>query len=58
MVRRGEDHNQARLTVEQVIRIRRFRAGGVPLKALARQFGVSLDTISDIARRKTWRHLP
>jgi DNA invertase Pin-like site-specific DNA recombinase len=57
-VRRGERHNQAKMTEEQVREIRRLRADGMKLASIARRFGITTGTASDIANRKTWRHLP
>lgn len=47
--RAGEKHSRAKLTDEQAGKIRQRRAMGVSLKILARQFGVSPQTISNIA---------
>lgn len=57
-VRRGARHNQAKLTDDDVREIRRLRAAGVKLAAIGRRFGIGTSNVSDIANRKTWRHLP
>ena len=54
----GIRHHRARLTDEQVQALRQRRAAGEPLAALAAAYGVSVPTVSDIARGRTWRHLP
>lgn len=54
---RGERCHKAKLTAEDVGVIRRERANGVALKVLANRFNVGLTAISDIACRKTWKHL-
>jgi hypothetical protein len=52
----GEINSQAKLTVSDVAEIRRLRGMGEKLVVLADRFGVSFQTISNIARRKTWTH--
>jgi len=56
-VNQGSAHGMAKLTETDVIAIRTLRAQGVKLEPLAARFGVSIRTISQIANRKTWRHL-
>lgn len=55
---KGEDVSISRLTAQDVLQI---RAAWVPIKVsqqtLARKYGVSRYTISDIITRKTWRHI-
>jgi hypothetical protein len=46
-----------RLVDAQVLEIRRRRANGEGVVPLGQAFGVSHATISDICRRRTWRHL-
>lgn len=46
------------LTEEMVYEIRKRLAAGELGRALARDFGVSEASISNIRRRKTWPHLP
>ncbi len=56
---RGDVHGMAKLTDAIVIDIRaRHAAGGITLKCLGEQFGVSLQMIHLIVRRKNWKHLP
>jgi hypothetical protein len=51
---RGTAHPQARFTEEQV---RAVRASRLSCVALARQYSVNLQTISNIKNGKTWKHL-
>lgn len=50
----GVDNGNAKLTPEQVLEIRASTLGTV---ALARQYGVTRDTIRDVRIRKNWKHL-
>jgi len=55
---RGETHGQHKLTEQQVLEIRkRWDAGGVLMKTLAKEYGVHLVTIYDAIKRTTWRHI-
>lgn len=57
-VRIGERHGMAKLTEEQVREIRRRWAIGDESRGMiARAFGVTSTTISDIATRRSWRHV-
>lgn len=54
----GEQHGTARLTESQVRDIRRRHAiGGVLLRQLAEEFGVTIASVSSIVRRQTWKHV-
>ena len=55
--RRGSGQYLAKLTETDIIEIRRRRANGETLKAIATDFGVHLSNISIIAKRKGWRHI-
>lgn len=55
---RGADVGTAKLTAEQVQEIRRLRASGLPLRALAARFGVSRSAIEGITTGRTWAWLP
>jgi hypothetical protein len=53
----GARHGHAKLDETAVLDIRqRHAAGGITQRALATQHGISQRTISQIIRRKTWRH--
>lgn len=55
---RGEANNQARLTAEQVEEIReRFTGKYGQVIALAREYGVSRQSIGQIVHYNTWRHV-
>lgn len=56
MVRR-ERAPRRKLTVAQVREIRAHRADGVPVIALAAQYGVTPSNVSQIVHRRTWRHV-
>lgn len=52
---RGEQHWRAKLTVENVVEIRkRYAAGGCSCQKLAEEHGVSRGNIGCIIRRETW----
>ena len=55
-LRRGENNRLAKLTTEQVRQIRAI-GSTMSLPALARQFGVTKQTIWGIVHRKTWQHV-
>jgi hypothetical protein len=55
---RGEEHTSARLTAEQVSRIKTMLAEDrMHVSEIARQFGVAYTTIQAIKTGKTWRHV-
>lgn len=54
----GEIDGAAKLVTAQVLEIRRRTSGGESQRSLAAEFKVSQPTISDIATRRTWGHLP
>lgn len=54
---RGERVGGAKLTVQDVRRIRQLLMEGAPKKALARQFGIKPSTIRASNDRKSWRHV-
>lgn len=51
----GEDHNQAKLTEDQIMEIRTSNEQG---KILAKRYDVTQTTISEIQKGKSWQHLP
>lgn len=55
---KGETHPSAVLSDEKVRAIRRRYAAGERVGALAAAFPVGSSTISNIVRRRLWRHLP
>jgi hypothetical protein len=54
---RGEDAGRAILTETAVLEIREKRAHGVPLKQLAKEYGVCYQNIACIVSRQTWKHI-
>lgn len=56
-MRRGENHPHARLKRSDVIEIRRLSEAGTTGRAIARRFGLSFQHVSDIVRRKRWKHV-
>ncbi len=54
---RGERHQNAKLTEEQIRIIRLEHASGVKRSKLALRFGVLPVTIGDVVSRKSWRHI-
>lgn len=53
----GEKHFRTTLTIESVKEIRQLFLSGVPQKVIGRRFGIHQTTVSDICRRKVWRHV-
>ena len=53
----GEKHPQAKLTDTAIRSIRRRSLKGETYKSIADSFGMHPATISEIARKKTWRHI-
>lgn len=54
----GEKHHGSKLTVQQVLEIRRLYVPKVVgIVRLAKQFGVDHTTVSAIVRRETWKEL-
>lgn len=54
---RGSKNASAKLTEEDVINIRKMRNGGKTLLQIANKFNVSMANVSDICRRKVWKHV-
>lgn len=53
----GESHNQAKLSNDDVYKIRRLGAQGHTATSLAPLFNVSLSTICRVLKRERWRHI-
>ncbi|HTP29480.1 MAG TPA: HNH endonuclease [Anaeromyxobacteraceae bacterium] len=51
----GINHGMAKLTEDDV---RKIRASKGTLRSIAPRFGVTINTISVIRRRLSWRHVP
>jgi hypothetical protein len=53
----GELNSCAKLTAEQVREMRRLRAEGMTLAALALRYPVTVATIHEIVKRRQWKHI-
>jgi len=53
----GVDHHAARLTVEQVLSIRRRVAEGEKQTKVADEFGVTPQMVNRIVKRTAWKHI-
>ena len=53
----GQECHTAKLTADQVIKIRHLHAAGWTLPQLAAEFGVCKSTVHYIVQRKTWRYV-
>jgi len=53
---KGEKHWGSKLTEKQVI-LMRLERGDKKLREIASEYGVSIQTVSDIINRKKWRHI-
>jgi hypothetical protein len=56
-VRRGSEHWMSKLEDEDIREIRRLRKQGRQVKEIAKQYGVSGPTISNILSGKVWKHV-
>jgi hypothetical protein len=52
----GEQHGMSKLTLDQVAAIRQKISAGHSRNGLAREYGVTYQTIKHIKRGLTWRH--
>lgn len=55
---RGDACSWAKVTAEAVREIREQRQAGVPIEQVAQAYGISIGSVSGIANRKTWKHIP
>ena len=54
----GEKHPLAKLTEADVLKIRKIATmEGYDRRVVAKEFGVSVTVITNVVRRKTWRHI-
>lgn len=53
----GSEHKMSKLSEKDVAAIRSARDSGESLASIASRFGVTFQHISNIAKRKTWRHV-
>lgn len=54
---RGENHPNAKLTIQQVREIKELRAQNLPLLNIANQYGIRFQTVSSIEKGKTWKNI-
>lgn len=54
----GEAASNVRATEASVLRMRALRAGGMTYPAIAAEVGYSVALVSQVCKRRTWRHLP
>lgn len=57
LLARGESHGQSKLTSDAVVAIRAMISQGVSNLSIATRFKVHPTTVSDIKRKKIWRHI-
>ncbi len=55
--KKGELNGQSKLTEIQVLEIRQRRSNGELLRVLAKDYGVAMTQISQVANRKKWAHV-
>jgi hypothetical protein len=54
---RGEAHPRAKLTNDEVIKIRKLYRMGFSTNVISRNFKISKWNIEEIIRGRTWKHL-
>ena len=57
-IQRGENNGYAKMKESWVVEARRRRASGETLGAIAKDYGVAMETIFDATSGRTWKHLP
>jgi len=57
LVRRGVNHHYAKLDDDKVRAIRNAYVDGVSVPSLAREYVVSEASISNVIKRRTWKHV-
>jgi DNA-binding transcriptional LysR family regulator len=55
--RKGEGNPSAKLTAEDVMRIRQLASSGLGVTTVARMMGISHSNCSRIVHRKNWKHI-
>jgi len=55
--RRGKKSNFAKLTIEEVIKIKIMLKEKIPQRTIGEIFGVSRGAICDISRNRNWKHV-
>jgi hypothetical protein len=54
---KGINHSQAKLTIEEVMKIKKMIAEGLRTLDIAKQFSISRQAITDIRYSRTWVHI-
>lgn len=55
----GEANSQAKLSKEDVIRIRMiYKRGVITQRMIAAEYGITRESVKDILQGKNWRHIP
>ena len=54
LMRSGERSWNAKVTIEIA---KQIRSSDLPTRQLARKFGISISTVHDVQKRRTWRHV-
>ena len=54
----GEKHYNHKVSLNDVIEIRRRRSGGEFLKTIAADFNITVSAVHSIAKGKNWKHTP
>jgi predicted XRE-type DNA-binding protein len=54
LAKRGQEHNMAKLSEDDVVEIRVLLASKISQRQIAEMFGVKQPTVSDIKRGKHW----
>lgn len=54
----GEHHGMAKLSAEDVLKIRVRRLAGETLASIAKSYGITASQVSSIEKRRTWKHVP
>ncbi len=57
LTNQGTRHGMCKLTEANVVEIRALRESGEMLKTIAAQFAVTVETVYDIVRRRSWKHI-
>jgi hypothetical protein len=54
---KGHKNGNSKLKESDVIGIRKMSSNNIPQKKIAEKYNISVPTVSEIANRKTWKHI-
>lgn len=54
---KGEKNNRSKLTIEQVIEMRRLHETGIKYSTIMRMFNIAHSTVNSIVNNKSWKHV-